>query len=350
MRSMRRTVVFGAALLTAALTPYAVLTQREGAAQEAAARDGADWPMYRGDLAATGYSPLAEITADNVASLAQVWTYSLAAADSDSTGRTFSQATPIVANGVMFLPASDRVVALESATGREIWRHPVEGGSPSRRGVAYWPGEADAPPRILFTATTRLIALDAATGARASSFGQAGEIDMGVPYNSVPLVFGNVAVVGANTPRGTRGGIGNARAFDVRTGAQVWEFSSVPQPGEPGHATWEGASWRDRLGANAWPFYFSMDEERGLVFLPLASPIPTDYGGDRPGTNLYGNSVVAVDIETGAYRWHFQTIHHDLWDADPPAPPVLFDIVRDDGNVAGGTVAGGTVAALGLTT
>ena len=156
----------------------------------------------------------------------------------------------------------------------------------------------------------------------------------------MPLVYGNIVVVGANTPRGAPGGIGNARAFDARTGDKVWEFSSVPQPGEPGHDTWDGDSWRDRLGVNAWPFYFSMDEERGLLYLPLASPIPADYGGDRHGANLYGNSVVAVDIETGAYRWHFQTIHHDLWDADPPAPPVLFDIARD----------GGAIPALGVTT
>ena len=160
---------------------------------------------------------------------------------------------------------------------------------------------------------------------------------MGVKEVHCPL---DVVAVGANTPRGAPGGIGNARAFNARTGAKVWEFSSVPQPGEPGHDTWEGDSWRDRLGVNAWPFYFSMDEERGLLYLPLASPIPADYGGDRRGANLYGNSVVAVDIETGAYRWHFQTIHHDLWDADPPAPPVLFDIARD----------GGAIPALGVTT
>jgi quinoprotein glucose dehydrogenase len=114
----------------------------------------------------------------------------------------------------------------------------------------------------------------------------------------------------------------------------------VPQPGNVGHDTWAGESWRERLGANAWPFYFTVDAELGLLYLPLASPIPGAYGGDRGGDNLFGNSVVAVDVRTGAYRWHFQTIHHDLWDADPPAPPVLFDIERADG----------TVRALGVTT
>ena len=341
MRSTRLTVVFGGPLLAM------VLTQCGGAPQEAAAPDGADWPMYRGDLAATGYSPLTQITTDNAASLTQVWTYALpgeaSAAESGGgggPGGTSSQATPIVVDDVMYLPAADRVVALEPATGRELWRHQVAEGAPSRRGVAYWPGEAGTPPRIIFTAGRRLIALDAGTGAPVLGFGRAGETDMVVPYNSVPLVYRHVVVVGANTPRGAPGGIGNARAYDARTGAKLWEFSSVPQPGEPGHDTWEGDSWRDRLGVNAWPFYFSMDEERGLLYLPLASPIPADYGGDRHGANLYGNSVVAVAVETGAYRWHFQTIHHDLWDADPPASPVLFDIAR----------GGGAIPALGVTT
>ena len=341
MRSTRLTVVFGGPLLTL------VLAQCGGVPQEVTAPDGADWPMYRGDLAATGYSPLTQITTDNAASLTQVWTYALpgeaSAAESvggGGPGGTSSQATPIVVDDVMYLPAADRVVALEPATGRELWRHQVAEGAPSRRGVAYWPGEEGTPPRIIFTAGRRLVALDAGTGAPVPGFGQAGETDMVVPYNSVPLVYRHVVVVGANTPRGAPGGIGNARAYDARTGAKLWEFSSVPQPGEPGHDTWEEDSWRDRLGVNAWPFYFSMDEERGLVYLPLASPIPADYGGDRHGANLYGNAVVAVEIETGAYRWHFQTIHHDLWDADPPAPPVLFDIARD----------GGAIPALGVTT
>ncbi len=333
MCSTRLTVGCGVGLLSMLLTQC-------GGAQETMASDDGDWPMYRRDLAGTGYSALAQITAENAATLTQAWTYSVAAEAADGGRGPNSQVTPIVVDGVMYLPAADRVVALEPETGRELWRHQVADGAPSRRGVAYWPGEDDTPARIIFTAGPRLLALDAATGVSIESFGQGGETDMGVPYNSVPLVSGNIVVVGANTPSGAPGGIGNARAFSARTGDKVWEFSSVPQPGEPGHDTWEGDSWRDRLGVNAWPFYFSMDEERGLLYLPLASPIPADYGGDRGGDNLYGNAVVAVDIETGAYRWHFQTIHHDLWDADPPAPPVLFDIPRDSG----------AIPALGVTT
>ena len=163
---------------------------------------------------------------------------------------------------------------------------------------------------------------------------------MVVPYNSVPLVYKNVVVVGANTRQGPPARFGNARAFDARTGAKLWEFNSVPQPGEVGHDTWEGDSWKDRFGVNAWPFYFTLDEQRGLLYLPLASPIAGAYGGDRKGANLFGNSVVAVDVQTGKYKWHFQTIHHDIWDADPPAPPGLFDIVRN----------GRPIPALALTT
>ena len=314
-----------------------------GWAQEAGGvADGAEWPLYRGDTAGTGYSPLAQVTTENAASLTQAWSYSLLAAggaDPASSGPR-SQATPIVVDGIMYVPAADRVVALDPVTGRELWRRPVAGAAPSRRGVAYWPGESGSPPRILFTSGERLHAVEAADGTPAAGFGDNGVIGLGVPYNSVPLVLGNVVIVGANTPRGAIGGIGNARAYDARTGADLWEFSSVAQPGTVGHDTWEGDSWRGRLGANAWPFYFTVDAERGLLYLPLASPIPGAYGGDRPGANLFGNSLVAVDIESGEYRWHFQTIRHDLWDADPPAPPVLFDIEQD----------GRSIPALGVTT
>ena len=340
---MRAKVLIGA-LLTVPL----VLSG--GAQQQPAASRATDWPMYRHDLAGTGYSPLSQITRTNVANLTRAWTYRLqsdAPAQAAPTGRggaglpgANSQATPIVINGVMYLPTANRVVALEAETGKEVWQYAVTGGAPSRRGVAYWAGEDSAPPRILFMSGRRLIALDARTGTVAAGFGKDGEVDIGVPYNSVPGVVRNVVVVGANTPPGTIGGIGNARAFDARTGAKLWEFSSVAQPGTAGHDTWEGDSWKGRLGANAWPFYFTLDEARGLLYLPLASPIPGAFGGDRKGANLFGNSVVAVNVETGAYKWHFQTIHHDLWDHDPPAPPGLFDIVQN----------GRTIPALAVTT
>jgi quinoprotein glucose dehydrogenase len=338
-----------------AMLPFGVLlaivfAPSSGARQFSPTGSRADWPMYRHDLAGTGYSPLTQITLANVSTLTQAWTYRLqsnAPAPAVPAGRggagggaVNSQATPIVVSGVMYVPAANRVVALEAETGKEIWQSLVAGGAPSRRGVAYWAGDAASAPRIFFMAGRRLIALDAKSGAIVAGFGTNGEVDIGVPYNSVPGVFRNVVVVGANTPPGTIGGIGNARAYDARTGAKLWEFSSVAQPGTIGNDTWKGESWKGRLGANAWPFYFTIDEQRGLLYLPLASPIPGAYGGDREGANLFGNSVVAVDAQTGAYRWHFQTIHHDLWDHDPPAPPGLFDIVQN----------GGTTPALAVTT
>ena len=337
MRSWLISITGGSLVLLALFAePHAAFQQRPPAAV-------GDWPMYRHDLAGTGASPLTQIDAGNVARLRQAWTYGLAS-DTPATGRGAagpnSEATPIVVSGVMYLPAANRVVALDPQTGQERWRHVVTGGAPSRRGVAFWPGDGTMAARILVAAGRRLIALNAANGEIESRFGTNGEVDLVVPYNSVPLVYGNVVVVGANSPPGAIGGIGNPRAFDARTGAKLWEFNAVPQPGEVGHETWEGDSWRNRLGANAWPFYFTLDESRGLLYVPLASPIGGAYGGDRKGANLFGNSVVAVDIQTGKYRWHFQTIHHDLWDADPPAPPVLFDITRN----------GRSVPALGVTT
>jgi len=314
-----------------------ILLAQSGGAQPGTPANGADWPMYRHDLAGTGYSPLSQINAKNVATLTQAWTYSLQsdAPPSAAPGRggapagPNSEVTPIVVDGVMYLTAANRVVAIQPETGKEIWQHRITGAAPSRRGVAYAPGSGGQPARIIVTAGRRLIALNATTGTPFAGFGTDSEVDMVTPYNSVPLIYKDVVVVGANTPPGAIGAVGNPRAFDARTGAKLWEFSSVAQPGDPGHDTWDGDSWKGRVGANAWPFYFTLDESRGLLFVPLASPVPGPYGGDRKGANLYGNSVVALDVRTGKYRWHFQTIHHDLWDADPPAPPALFDITQN---------------------
>lgn len=329
-------------------TALAVLLVQTASSQQQRNSGATDWPSYRHDEAGTGHSPLRQINTGNVAKLSRVWTYSLQgeasgapnAGRGSAPGGVNSQATPIVVNGVMYLPAANRVVALDPESGKSLWEHIITGGAPSRRGLAYWPGDGTTAPRVIVTAGRRLIALDAKTGSPSVGFGSGGEVDLGVPYNSVPLVHRNVVVVGANTPPGTAGGIGNPRAFDARTGAKLWEFSSVAQPGTKGNETWEGESWKGRLGVNAWPFYFTVDVARGVLYLPLASPIAGNYGGDRKGANLFGNSVVAVDLQTGAYKWHFQTIHHDLWDADPPAPPSLFDIVRN----------GRTTPALALTT
>jgi quinoprotein glucose dehydrogenase len=291
------------------------------------------WESYRGNFEGTGYSPLAQINESNVSQLSLSWGYSLASQDTEGSLQANSQATPIFVDDVLYVPAADRVVALDPISGEEIWSHVLENGRPSRRGIAFWPGNENNLPRIFYTSRRRLVALNASTGKIDENFGQQGEIDLITPYLSVPLIYENVIVVGANTPRGADGGIGNARAFSAIDGEKIWEFESVPQLGDPGNETWEANSWMGRLGANAWPFYFTVDGARDLLFIPLASPIPFAYGGDRAGSNLYANSVVAVNIFTGEYQWHFQTIHHDLWDHDPPAPPVLFEIPSNSGPI-----------------
>jgi len=238
MRSMRSLWLI---VLAGATTAAAIAAQSGGTRTPPAgpiAPAATDWPSYRRDHAGTGASPLTQIDARNVATLTPAWSYSLqAAAPASPAGRggaggVNSQATPIVVNGVMYLPAADRVVALDAETGQPIWQHMIAGGALSRRGVAYWPGEATLAPRIVFTAGRRLIAVNAKTGERDFGFGTDGTVDLVVPYNSVPLVYKTVVVVGANTPPGTIGGIGNPRAYDARSGAKLWEFSSVAQPGQ----------------------------------------------------------------------------------------------------------------------
>ena len=284
------------------------------------------WPQYRGDFSGSGYSELSAISPENIGKLEVAWTYSLRSFNNAEDPNPNSQITPIVVSNVMYLSTVDSIVALDPQLGTELWRHPVETGRPSRRGVAYWGGNDKLGPRIIFTAGSQLTALSALSGDKDASFGDNGVIDIGIPYISVPLIYKDLIIVGANTPPGTRGGIGNPRAFSAIDGTKIWEFNSVPVAGEIGHDSWEGMSWENRLGANAWPFYFTVDTDKDFLYLPLASPLPFAFGGDRAGDNLFANSIVAVDIHSGEYRWHFQTIHHDLWDHDPPAPPTLFDI------------------------
>jgi quinoprotein glucose dehydrogenase len=180
----------------------------------------------------------------------------------------------------------------------------------------------------VLTAGPRLLALDAATGKPADGFGRDGMVQIVVPWNGVPLIYRNVAILGATTGEVPLGPTGDTRAFDVRTGKKVWQFHNVPLPGEIGNETWLDHSWRDRSGVNVWAWYMTLDAERGILYMPIAGPAANYWGGDRPGNNLFANSIVAVDAETGKYRWHFQTVHHDLWDADMPSPPVLVDIVQ----------------------
>ena len=285
---------------------------------------GADWPMYNRDLGGTRFSPLKQITPKNVSNLKLAWQFKLRP---DTSGPPasglgpFSQATPIVVEGVMYLPAGNRILALDPDSGKILWTYNMTGGTPTRRGVAYWPGAGTIPARIYFTAGRRLIGLNSDSGEKVA------EIDMVIPYNSVPTIYKNLLIVGANVPeRQGSAQPGNTRAFDAITGKKVWEFHSVPQPGEVGNDSWSGDSWKDRTGVNNWGFYMTLDTERGLLYTVFGSPASDYYGGDREGNNLFGNSVVALEAETGKLKWYFQTVHHDQWDFDLPPAPVLLDV------------------------
>lgn len=293
-----------------------------------AAQPAKDWPTQNRDLAGTRFSPLTQINVGNVDKLKQAWSFRLRT--DDRAPFQASEAVPIVVEGVMYLTAASRVVALEPETGKEIWRYVAKDTPPSRRGVAYWPGDRSHPPRILVTLGRKLVALNAKTGAIETGFGSNGEVDMVVPYNSPPTIYKNVVMVGADMPDAPPlGPPGDARAYDARTGAKLWEFHSVPRPGEPGHETWEGDSWKGRSGVNTWGHFMTVDEDRGIVYITFGSPNNDFYGGDRRGANLYANSLVALDATTGKMKWHFQAVHHDLWNMDLPSAPSLVDIVRN---------------------
>jgi quinoprotein glucose dehydrogenase len=290
-----------------------------------------DWRTINRDAKATRFSPLAEINKDNVARLTEAWNYPF---------RSFTTAVPIVIDGTMYIPAGNRVIALDADTGQETWVYtipapagaapsanggPPPGANASTRGVSYWPGDARTPARILVMAGNRMLALDAANGQPSAGFGTGGVIEVGTAYGGTPTIADDVAVIGAATLENQPGDPGNTRAFDIRTGRKLWEFSSVAQPGTPGNETW-GNGWKGRSGTNMWAFNAPVDLEQGIVIVPLGSPAPNYWGGERPGSNLFGNSLVALDYKTGAYKWHFQTVHHDLWDIDQSTAGALIEV------------------------
>jgi len=310
-----------ATILTALALPAAALAQGAGDTPAPG-----DWPRYARDLEGTRFSPLDQIDTRNVARLEHAWSFRLRP---DGGAALLGGTVPIVIDGIMYLPLGNAVVALEAHTGREIWRHKVDGGL-VRRAVSYWPGDGEIGARIFYSTGSAIVALKPATGEIDTSYGDGGssEID-GTPYSYPPSIYHNVMVIGANTAETSRGPSGDSRAYDARTGRKLWQFHTVPQPGEVGHETWLDDGWKDRSGTNMWVWYTTADPKTDTIYMTIGGPSPNYYGGDRPGANLFGNSIVAVDANTGKYKWHFQTIHHDLWDWDLPAPPVLFDIHKD---------------------
>ena len=339
MRFAAIVVTFGLLLVVSSQLGKA---QRGTPAPAPARSSDADWPMHNRDLAGTRYSPLNQINTSNVATLVKAWSFKLQPDNGPAlTGsEVFQEVTPIVVNGVMYMPAGNRIVALEPETGKEVWRHELKEGRASFRGVAYWPGDGAMGPRIIFTSAKKLIALNANNGTLAEGFGINGEQDIQIGFAGIPIIYKNMVFVGAtifgpgeqHIDSGTTTALHpalNPRAYDARTGAKVWEFHSVPLPGEFGNDTWQNGSWKDRTGTNIWSFTLTLDEQRGIVYLPIGGANYNYYGGDRPGNNLFANTLVAVDAATGIRKWHFQTVHHELWDFDLPPAPVLFDIVQN---------------------
>jgi quinoprotein glucose dehydrogenase len=321
-------------------------------------RQAGEWRSYGRDPGGARYSPLDAIRTSNVARLRRAWTFHTGDVHDDprpGARPAAFETTPLAVDGRLFLSTpSGRVIALDGDTGRALWRFeppPRVAGTPPRRaahrGVAYWegPGAGRRDRRILYgTPDGRLVALDAETGRLVAGFGRGGMVDLreGVAdawpkadlgVSSPPAVYRDLVITGTLVQEyPARGPAGDVRAYDVRTGALAWRFHTVPRPGEPGHQTWAGESGKDRSGANVWSV-MSVDAERGLLFLPVGSATYDFYGGDRPGDNLFANALVALDAATGRLRWHFQTVHHDLWDFDLPAQPALVTVRRDGRDV-----------------
>ena len=325
-----------------------------------------DWGNYGRDAGGARHSPLTQITPENVGKLKKLWTYHMRppgvkaetfpGANPElmrriSTGFSASEATPLVVKGVMYVSTPyRRVVAIDAATGVEKWFYELPGrDQPSTRGVAYWPGDKTTPPRIVFgTRAGQLVVLDAVSGKPAPGFGTDGAITlktaevmngMKAPFgmSSPPAIYRNLIITGSRVQEApVKGAAGDVRAWDVKTGKLVWTFHTVPRPGEVGFDTWEKGSTQGRSGTNVWTMP-EVDAARGIVYLPIGAPTLDRWGGDRKGINLFANSVVAVDANTGKYLWHFQTVHHDIWDLDLPVM-TLIDL-RKDGKVVPALVA-----------
>jgi len=320
---------------------------------QSGAKNG-EWTTYGADLGNTHYSPLDQVNAGNFNKLQVAWRLK-----TDNFGprpETNLQSTPLMVNGVLYTTAGTRraVVAVNAATGEFLWSHSEDEGARgtnaprqlSGRGLAYW---TDGRPRsnderILYvTPGYRLVALSAKTGAPVPGFGRSGIVDLKldddqeidletgeVGLHAAPVVAGDVVIVGAahrasGAPRVKHNVNGYVRGFDVRTGKRLWIFHTIPRPGEFGHDTWEKDSAETTGNAGVWG-QISVDPDLGMAFIPVELPTGDEYGGHRPGNGLFGESVVAVDLKTGQRKWHYQLVHHGIWDFDIPCAPMLIDI------------------------
>ena len=307
-----------------------------------------DWPAYGHDAGGGRFSPLTQITPQNVAGLQVAWTYHMNPTPGVKVegvrGRpAASTTTPLMVNNTIYLGTPyGRIVALDATTGQQVWAYQLPGSDqPPFRGLGYWPGDKGHAPRIVFGSTQgRMIALDARTGAPAKGFGSDGVVDTKTPeimnglpnayygYSSPPVIYGNLAIIGSRVQEApSKGASGDVRAWDVVTGKLAWTFHSIPRPGEKFHDTWTDDGWKQRSGVNVWN-QLTVDAKRGIAYLPFGAPTFDRYGGDHKGANLFSDSLVAVNAKTGKYLWHFQATHHDIWDWDLDTPPVLLDVKK----------------------
>ena len=312
-----------------------------------------EWRFYGGDAGGARFSPLQQINRQNVAGLKRAWTYHMGEANRSGniTDRHRSapfESTPLVVDGTLYFSTpSNRVIALDAESGQDIWQFDpqAEHVGPreffQHRGVSYWQSKTGDERRILFgTFDGRLIALDARTGKPCRDFGKDGTVDLragiadgypGAEYavTSPPAIYKDLVITGAALPEYPRKGpSGLVRAFDVRSGKLAWTFHTIPRPGEIGHDSWQEDAWQERTGANVWSI-MSVDVERGLVFLPIGSASYDFYGADRTGMDLFSNSLVALEAASGKLVWYYQMVHHDIWDYDMPAQPVLMTVRRN---------------------
>lgn len=336
----------------ALVAPIALSGSTRGQRRSAAnARAEVDWPFYGGDQAGTKYSPLADIDKANVSGLKVAWQWlpDEKALPEYGTRPGSFEVTPLMIGNVLYLSTMyNRVVALDADTGRQLWafdpKSYVDGQPPNgtgyvHRGVAAWRDSRNGRLRIFLNTRYRLMCLDAATGQLVTTFGHDGSIDLSTGLiweirkrdytnTSPPIVYKDLVILGngvgdrlayKNDPPG------DVRAFDARTGRQVWSFHTIPQQGEYGNDTWLDNSWKFTGHTNIWA-PMTLDEARGLLYLPGTTPSNDFYGGRRPGANLFAESLICLDASTGQRKWHFQIVHHGLWDYDNPAPPNLVTI------------------------
>ncbi|HEX5172096.1 MAG TPA: c-type cytochrome, partial [Cyclobacteriaceae bacterium] len=306
-------------------------------------RSDVSWAAYRGDQGCSGYSTLDQINKENVKDLDVAWIYHTG--DASEGNRSTIQCNPIIVNDMMYVTSPKlKLIALDPANGKEIWKFdPFPDGNASgvNRGVTYW--EEGNDRRIFFSAGPYLYSINADSGKLINDFGEKGKVDLrnglgrdpeklAVWATSPGVVYEDILIQGTALNEGYDAAPGFVRAYDVHDGKVIWTFHTIPQPGEYGYDTWDENAYKEVGGTNSWAG-MSIDQKRGLVFIPTGSPAFDFYGGNRKGENLFGNCLIALDVRTGERKWHYQLVHHDLWDYDLPAPPVLVTVSTKDGDV-----------------